>query len=282
MKKYIRRFLPWAELVVIIILFFTGNAEIALFIMSSIFYIGITVLIVLLVKRHKLRKKIRELKMKIEEAVVPELDEVKGNSLKKEMVRRKLIREHLENDTDYKNYNTRLDDIRNWTKTVTWCLGGGVLVILVHIPLLLFIILAFSGGDHATCPIGYPDAEDLQKVTGVEFPDVVPVDSFYSENGLGSYVAAVKFTSVKPLNKEFFNRLDNACKTDSCCWKKEAGGYRYFIYPDSIPFDRTKGQHRRMVDDSNGNQVPDWDGYYFSVSVSTKGDSITLCQGSTL
>ena len=109
--------------------------------------------------------------------------------------------------------------------------------------------------------IDYHNADDLQKVTEVEFPEIVPVDSFYSDGGLAGDNTNIKFIPVKPLDKDFFYRLDQACKTDSCCWRKDSTGYSYDIYPEAIPFDRTKGMHRRMVD-VDGKKVPDWDGTY--------------------
>lgn len=138
-----------------------------------------------------------------------------------------------------------------------------------------------GGGTYVTTSIDYHNADDLRKVTGVEFPEIVPVDSLYSDGGLAGYNTNVEFVSVKPLDKEFYCRLDQACKTDSCCWTKDPSGYRYEIYPEAIPFDRTKGMHRRMVDDGHGNKVSDWDGSYISVFVPIKGDTIILNYGWT-
>lgn len=131
--------------------------------------------------------------------------------------------------------------------------------------------------------IDYHNADDLRKVTGVEFPEIVPVDSFYSDGGLVGYNTQIEFVPAKPLDKDFFYRLDQACKTDSCCWRKDSTGYFYDIYPEyteAIPFDRTKGMHRRMVD-VDGKKVPDWDGTYISVFVPIKGDTIILNDGYT-
>lgn len=114
----------------------------------------------------------------------------------------------------------------------------------------------------------------------MEFPEIVPVDSIYSDGGLAGYNTNIKFIPVKPLDKDFFYRLDQACKTDSCCWRKDSTGYFYDIYPEAIPFDRTKGMHWRMVD-VDGKKVPDWDGTYISVFVPIKGDTIILNDGWT-
>lgn len=137
----------------------------------------------------------------------------------------------------------------------------------------------FSGdGTYVPTSIDYHNADDLRKVTGVEFPEIVPVDSLYSNGGMAYCKTIVKFVPVKPLDKDFFYRLDQACKTDSCCWTKDPSGYRYEIYPEAIPFDRMKGMHRRMVD-VNGKKVPDYDGICISVFVPIEGDTIILVDG---
>ena len=56
---------------------------------------------------HKREEHRNQLKAQAEEAVVPELEKVKGNSLKKDMVKRRLVREYLEKNTDY---YTNVDD----------------------------------------------------------------------------------------------------------------------------------------------------------------------------
>lgn len=65
----------------------------------------------LYVKQHKmLGKRDAQRKKQMEEAieaVAPELEKVKGNSLKKELVKRRMVREYLEKNTDY---YTKVDD----------------------------------------------------------------------------------------------------------------------------------------------------------------------------
>lgn len=62
----------------------------------------------------------------------------------------------------------------------------------------------------------YHDANDLTRATGVEFPEVVPVDSLFHFDWNNRYTR-VKFIPTKPLNKSFFKRLERACVEDSCC-----------------------------------------------------------------
>ena len=61
--------------------------------------IGAVCCIGLYVKFHKLQKQKEEhlclLKKQAEEAVAPELEKVKGNWLKKEMIKRRLVREYV-------------------------------------------------------------------------------------------------------------------------------------------------------------------------------------------
>ena len=215
------------------------------------------------------------------------MEKVKGNSLKKEMIKRRLIREYIErNSDDCSEENIAIENIKGWLGSLIWSFG-----IIIAMPMLLITILLFVGlvglvgsclsdGTGVPTQIDYHNADDLQKVTGVEFPEIIPVDSIYSDGGLAGYNTNIKFIPVKPLDKDFFCRLDQACKTDSCCWKKDSTGYRYDIYPEAIPFDRTKGMHRRMVD-VDGKKVPDWDGTYISVFVPIKGDTIILNDGWT-
>ena len=233
--------------------------------------IGAVCYIGLYVKLHKLLQKQKEEHLcllkkqtkQAEEAVAPELEKVKGNWLKKEMTKRRLVREYIErNSDDCSEENIAIENIKGWLSSLRRSLiyGCGPLLLI-----LLFVGLVGTCLPDATgvpTHIDYHNADDLQKVTGVEFPEIVPVDSFYADGGLAGYGTQIKFVPVKPLDKDFFYRLDQACKTDSCCWSKDSTGYKYYICPEATPFDRTKGMQWRMVDDGYGNKVPDWDGDY--------------------
>ena len=292
MQKFIRIALPWVCIAVMIwCLFFDGINYLDWTWLVGVAGIGAVCYIGLYVKLHKLQKQLQKQKEEhlcllkkqaeeAEEAVAPELEKVKGNSLKKEMIKRRLVREYIErNSDDCSEENIAIENIKGWLSSLIWSLG-----IIIAMPMLLMIILFVGLGLVGTClsdgtgvptHIDYHNADDLQKVTGVEFPEIVPVDSIYSDGGLAGYGTQIKFVPAKPLDKDFFYRLDQACKTDSCCWRKDSTGYFYDIYPEAIPFDRTKGMHRRMVD-VDGKKVPDWDGSYISVFVPIKGDTIIL------
>lgn len=294
MQKFIRIALPCVCFAVMVwFLLFDGSKYLGWNGLIGVVGIGAVCFAVLCVKLRKLQQKQKEehlclLKKQAEEAVAPELEKVKGNSLKKEMIKRRLVREYIErNSDDCSEENIAIENIKDWLSSLIWSLG-----IIIAMPMLLIIILFVgflvmfvvgagqSNGTGVPTHIDYHNADDLQKVTGVEFPEIVPVDSFCSDGGLAGYETQIKFVPAKPLDKDFFCRLDQACKTDSCCWKKDSAGYRYDIYSEAIPFDRTKGMHRRMVD-VDGKKVPDWDGTYISVFVPIKGDTIILNDGWT-
>ena len=278
MQKFIRIALPWICIAVMVwCLFFDGINYLDWTWLVGVAGIGVVCYIGLYVKLHKLQKQLQKQKEEhlcllkkqaeeAEEAVAPELEKVKGNSLKKEMIKRRLVREYIErNSDDCSEENIAIENIKDWLSSLIWSLG-----IIIAMPMLLIIILFVgflvmfvvgagqSNGTGVPTHIDYHNADDLQKVTGVEFPEIVPVDSIRSDGGLAGYNTNIKFIPVKPLDKDFFCRLDQACKTDSCCWRKDSTGYSYDIYPEAIPFDRTKGMHRRMVD-VDGKKVPDWD-----------------------
>ena len=272
MQKFIRIALPWVCLA-----FFIGCVKYDIDLRWLIGAAGICGVsyVILYVKLHNIEHRNQ---LKAEEAAASELERVKGNSLKKEMVKHRLVREYAKKLSEN---CVAIENIKGWLSSLKWSLGIIGLPLLLVVP-LYFVSNVFSGGNtHVPTSIHYHNADDLRKVTGVEFPEIVPVDSLYSDGGLAGYNTNVEFVSVKPLDKEFYCRLDQACKTDSCCWSKDSTGYKYDIYPEAIPFDRTKGMHRRMVDDGHGNKVSDWDGSYISVFVPIKGDTIILNYGWT-
>ena len=230
---------------------------------------------ILYVKLHKIEHRNQ---LKAEEAAASELERVKGNSLKKEMVKHRLVREYAKKLSEN---CVAIENIKGWLSSLKWSLG-----IIIGLPLLavLFLIAVdplWGSSTQVPTQIDYHNADDLRKATGVKFPEIIPVDSLYSDGGLAGYNTNVKFVSVKPLDKDFYCRLDQACKTDSCCWSKDSTGYKYYICPEATPFDRTKGMQWRMVDDGYGNKVPDWDGDYISVFIPIKGDTIILDYGWT-
>ncbi len=277
MKKFIRIALPWVCIAVIIVCF---KYDIDLrWLIGAAGICGVSYAI-LYVKLHKIEHRNQ---LKAEEAVASELEKVKGNSLKKKMVKRRLVREYIKRHSDdCSKEDIAIENIRGWLSSLKWSFGIIIIGLPLFVVLLLIAVVSFGGGStQVPTQIDYHNADDLRRATGVKFPEIVPVDSLYVDCGLASYNTNVKFVSVKPLDKEFYCRLDQACKTDSCCWSKDSTGYKYYICPEATPFDRTKGMQWRMVDDGYGNKVPDWDGDYISVFVPIKGDTIILDYGWT-
>ena len=110
--------------------------------------------VVLYVKQHNMLGKREEhrilLKAQAEEAVAPELEKVKGNSLKKELVKRRMVREYLEKNTDYYakvDDNDAIRKMQNWISSVGWSIYLLILpfgwIIVWGIILLLLALLFY-------------------------------------------------------------------------------------------------------------------------------------------
>ena len=108
----------------------------------------------LYVKQHKmLGKRDAQRKKQMEEvieAVAPEVEKVKGNSLKKELVKRRMVREYLEKNTDYyaKAYdNNAISNVQDWIFSVGWSIYLLILpfgwIIVWGIILLLLALLFY-------------------------------------------------------------------------------------------------------------------------------------------
>ena len=95
MQKFIRIALPCVCFAVMVwFLLFNGSKYLGWNGLIGVVGIGAVCIVVLCVKLHKLQQKQKEehlclLKKQAEEAVAPELEKVKGNSLKKEMIKRR-------------------------------------------------------------------------------------------------------------------------------------------------------------------------------------------------
>lgn len=109
---------------------------------------------VLYVKQHNILGKIEEhrnqLKMVAEEAVAPELEKVKGNRFKKELVKRRMVREYLEKNTDYYakvDDNDAIRKVQDWISSVGWSIYLLILpfgwIIVWGIILLLLALLFY-------------------------------------------------------------------------------------------------------------------------------------------
>ena len=118
--------------------------------------IGAVCYIGLYVKLHKLQKQKEEhlclLKKQAEEAVAPELEKVKGNWLKKEMIKRRMVKEYLEKNTDYyaNAYdNNAISKVQDWISSLWWslcclCLPFASIIIWVIVAILMALLFCWS------------------------------------------------------------------------------------------------------------------------------------------
>lgn len=194
-----------------------------------------------------------------------------------------------------------------------WAFGVASVVWLPVVALFgtLFIALiinpeGLSPSLHKTDELSqYGSAEELYKLTGVEFPEITMIDVHqYMDGGLPSshwdeHKFAIRPNDVQNLHK----RLERASITDPTHWeildepsymRCEVLGYMgrnareeyaknpekiywYFIYPDSTSVDRSKGMCDRMVEMDDGTTAKDWDGAFVSVEV--QNDTIWIREG---
>lgn len=124
------------------------------------------------------------------------------------------------------------------------------------------------------------------------------VDSIFFEEGCmrANLWNEYRFVAKGGLSKDFKKRLKCACKTDSTHWSYSEGSlsdwfykglgepivgdrkiYKYWIYPDKEPVDRSRGMCDRMVELDDGSIVEEWDASFISVEV--RSDTIILRNG---
>ena len=157
MQKFIRIALPCVCFAVIIwCCLFGGFNHIDWKILLGVAVVGGVCWIVLYVKQHNMLGKREghrnQLKAQAEEAVAPELEKVKGNSLKKELVKRRMVREYLEKNTDYYakvDDNDAIRKVQDWISSVGWSiyllfLPFGWIIVWGIILLLLALLFYWS------------------------------------------------------------------------------------------------------------------------------------------
>ena len=126
MQKIIRIVLPWACFVLIVwVCYFRGSDYIDWRWLVGAVGISAVCYAMLYVKRHKMLGKIEEhrnqLKQQAEEAIAPELENINGNWLKKDMLKRRMIREYLEKNTDYYadvDGNDAIRKVQDWISSL--------------------------------------------------------------------------------------------------------------------------------------------------------------------
>lgn len=122
--------------------------------------IGVVCYIGLYVKLHKLLQKQKEEHLcllkkqakQAEKAVAPELEKVKGNWLKKDMIKRRMVKEYLEKNTDYyaNAYdNNAISKVQDWISSLWWslcwlCLPFASIIIWVIVAILMALLFYWS------------------------------------------------------------------------------------------------------------------------------------------
>ena len=161
MQKFIRIALPWVCIAVMVwYLFFDGSNYLDLKWLVGVAGIGVVCYIGLYVKLHKLLQKQKEEHLcqlkkqakQAEEAVAPELEKVKGNWLKKEMIKRRMVKEYLEKNTDYyaNAYdNNAISKVQDWISSLWWslywlCLPFASIIIWVIVAILMALLFYWS------------------------------------------------------------------------------------------------------------------------------------------
>lgn len=161
MQKFIRIALPWVYFAVMVwYLFFDGSNYLDLKWLVGVAGIGVVCYIGLYVKLHKLLQKQKEEHLcllkkqakQAEEAVAPELEKVKGNWLKKDMIKRRMVKEYLEKNTDYyaNAYdNNAISKVQDWISSLWWsfywlCLPFASIIIWVIVAILMALLFYWS------------------------------------------------------------------------------------------------------------------------------------------
>ena len=188
---------------------------------------------------------------------------------------------------------------------IFWWIQYGLTALHFVVLKILFCVLYIAMANatptvsHGTStPATYRTCDDFYKLTGVEFPELEMVDSlFFDENSLASNIwNEYKFVAKWGLDKDFYKRLERACETDPKHWEYSEGSlsdyfyrgtgepitgdkkiYKYWIYPDKEPVDRSHGMCDRMVELDDGSVVEEWDGTFISVDI--VNDTIVLREG---
>lgn len=118
--------------------------------------IGAVCYIGLYVKLHKLQEQKEEhlclLKKQAEEAIAPELEKIKGNWLKKDMIKRRMVKEYLEKNTNYyaNAYdNNAISKVQDWISSLWWslyllCLPFASIIIWVIVAILMALLFCWS------------------------------------------------------------------------------------------------------------------------------------------
>ena len=101
-------------------------------------------------------------------------------------------------------------------------------IIMVLWLMLKFLLWVLFGDVETNRSIDYPSNNALTEITGIEFPELCPIDSSTFVFPAFKGVTKTCLPIEKP-SKKFYKTLENKCKTDSF-WTKEKDAYIYDNY----------------------------------------------------
>ena len=123
MQKFVRIVLPWVCLAVVIIKCFKYNID-SRWLIGAACVCGVSY-VILYVKLYKIEHRNQ---LKAEEAAASELERVKGNSLKKEIVKHRLVREYAKKLSEN---CVAIENIKGWLSSLKWSLG--IIGLFIHV-----------------------------------------------------------------------------------------------------------------------------------------------------
>lgn len=158
-------------------------------------------------------------------------------------------------------------------------IGCGILFALGTILFFALIITLnntiMTGYDEGVpMSVDYHDSIDLYKISNVEFPEVVLVDSSYYNNW--SYDETNEMFILKnPLDKtDLIKKIESKMLVDSIYWNKTDSSYEYYLIPE-LPIDRPNGTGWRKME--NGELA--YQGNFIRLYVPIASDTIILKYG---
>ncbi len=165
-------------------------------------------------------------------------------------------------------------------------MAGLYTLILVGITSFLLTELVEASETVVNGPVDhvyFHNSAELERITGVGFPEVELVDSSYTADlvfGQGYWYITEKFIPQNRGIGSFEERLKNACEHDEC-WNEDDGSYYFHVFTEHFcEFDRSI-HGPRMYEMDDGTIVKYWQGYYLEVNVPAQMDTIEVKYGWT-
>lgn len=153
--------------------------------------------------------------------------------------------------------------------------GCGSLILILGIGVIGFVAYVL-GGDASGTPqsVRYHNKSELYKITNIQFPDVILVDSSFYDSFSFREVSE-NFVLANPNEKtRLIDEVEKKMQIDSIYWERTDSSYIYYILPEE-PIDRPNGTGWRKTE--NGEK--DWDGDFIRMIIPLTNDTITLQYG---